>query len=295
VTEARPFNVVAEACEADGLFPKRSKITFNDIVGMEPLKERIRRYLLKARNPDEVGRWKMAKKGGGLLLFGPPGTGKTFFAQAVAGELDAAFFDVKFSNLLSKWGGESQKNVAKLFDELRKQERAVLYMDEIDGVLSARGSTGSSVREGVISEFLQAMDGVRCDMKSLLFIGAINLPATLDRAIVSRISGLIYVPLPDAEMRKAYLERMFRHLPDGAADDIDLDALAGRFERCSMRDMRRFGEALADIGIAGKLGGKSGRIEAADVDRAWRDAGCNPMSQTELAKYEKFAQERAGD
>jgi hypothetical protein len=62
-----------------------------------------------------------------------------------------------------------------------------------------------------------------------------------------------------------------------------------------MRDMRRFGEALADIGIAGKLGGKSGRIEAADVDRAWRDAGCNPMSQTELAKYEKFAQERAGD
>ncbi len=273
----------------------RPETRFDDIIGMEALKKRIRRYLLKVKNPEEVKRWRMAKRGDGLLLFGPPGTGKTFFAQAVAGELDAAFFDVKGSNLLSKWVGESQKNVARLFTNLRAHERAVLYMDEIDGVLSARGSTGSSVREGVISEFLQAMDGVRSNMKSLLFIGATNLPAVIDAAIISRIGSLIYVPLPDAAMRQAYLERILAQLPDGYDAGIDVAALAARFERCSMRDIRRFGESLADLGISRKLEGGPSKITSQDIQEAWGESGCKPIPEALLQKYERIAQESAGE
>lgn len=284
-----------DAVENEWQLQERPDVKFDDIIGMDALKVRIKRYLIKAKNPDEMKRWPMAKKGDGLLLFGPPGTGKTYFAQAVAGELDSAFFDVKGSTLLSKWVGESQKNVAKLFDELKKHERAVLYMDEIDGVLSARGSTGSSVREGVISEFLQSMDGIRSDMKSLLFIGATNLPAIIDPAILSRIGSLVYVPLPDAVTRKAYLARIFKQLPDGHGEGIDLDALAARFERCSMRDIRRFGEALADLGISKKLDSGSGQIAATDVDCAWAEAGCKPVADSLLARFEKIAQEQGGD
>jgi len=270
------------------LVQEAPNIRFSDIIGMDELKDRIRRYTLKADNPDEVARWPGARKGDGMILYGPPGTGKTYFAKAVATESNAAFFDVKGSNLLSKWVGESQKNVSRLFDAIGKHERAVLFMDEIDGLLAARGSGSSSVREGVLTEFLAAMDGVRSNMRSLLFIGATNRPVALDRAILSRIGTPVYVGLPDQAARKATLAACFESLPHGC-DAIDLEALAEKFERCSMRDIRRFCDCLVDLGICRKLETGEGRVDAALVDRAWADAGPVPMSERELKKYQEIA------
>jgi len=264
-------------------------VYFNDIVGMDELKKRIQRYIMKAENAEELARWPNAKIGDGMILFGPPGTGKTFFAKAVATELDAAFFDVKGSNLLSKWVGESQKNVTQLFDEIAKHERAVLFMDEIDGLLASRGTGSSSTREGVLTEFLSAMDGVRSNMSSLLFIGATNRPVSLDSAIVSRVGAMIYVGLPDVESRKSLLENVFSKLPEGYEDEICLNELAERFDGCSMRDIRRFSELMVDLGFEQKLNSGDGKITVELVENAWKDASPTPMLEKEINKYKKMA------
>lgn len=264
--------------------PKWSEeIIFSDVIGMQSLKRTFYRYYSGCLSRGAPPHAKI------VILWGPPGVGKTYFARAVAGEFDSVFFEVKGSDLFSKWVGESKNNVANLIDEIRKHDRVVLHMDEIDGIFGKQGSAGSSVREGVVSEFLQAIDGIRLEMKSLLFIGETSLP----RIYLPKMMGdsVIYVPLPDLATRKAFLERIFKQYPDGYEADIDLDVLAGRFERCSMRDVRRFGETLADIGITRKLDGKPGRIEAADMDQAWGEAGCKPIGPEHLAQYEKIAQE----
>ncbi len=279
-----------ESDENDWLVAGVPGIRFDDIVGMDALKSRIRRYMLKVQNPDEVSRWPGARSGDGMILYGPPGTGKTFFAKAVATELDAAFFDVKGSNLLSKWVGESQKNVARLFEAMSGFERAVLYMDEVDGLLASRGTGSSSVREGVLTEFLQSMDGVRSNMRSLLFIGATNRAVSIDRAILSRVGAMIYVPLPDQAARRALLQRVFDTLPDGIGDDLELDELAARFEGCSMRDITRFSDLLVDVGICRKVECGNGCIGAKEVIQAWNEASPMPMSERELQKYERLAQ-----
>ncbi len=266
-------------------------VYFNDIVGMEDLKKRIERYIMKAENSEELAKWPNAKIGDGMILFGPPGTGKTFFAKAVATELNAAFFDVKGSNLLSKWVGESQRNVTKLFDEIKQHERAVLFMDEIDGLLAARGTGSSSTREGVLTEFLSAMDGVRSNMNSLLFIGATNRPVSLDSAIVSRVGAMIYVGLPDLEARKSMLENVFSKLPEGYEDEICLNELAERFEGCSMRDIRRFSELMVDLGFEQKLNCGDGKITLELIEQAWKDSSPAPMSERELNKYKTIKQE----
>ncbi|MFT5198502.1 MAG: SpoVK/Ycf46/Vps4 family AAA+-type ATPase [Planctomycetota bacterium] len=288
-TGARTEPAAGDDADNEWLVSGVPGITFDDIVGMEPLKQRIRRYMLKVNNPEEVSRWPGARSGDGMILYGPPGTGKTFFAKAVATELDSSFFDVKGSNLLSKWVGESQKNVSRLFDTMSEHERAVLYMDEVDGLLASRGTGSSSVREGVLTEFLQAMDGVRSNMRSLLFIGATNRPVTIDRAILSRVGAMVYVPLPDHAARLALLERLFLTLPDGYASSVDLDHLAVRFERCSMRDISRFSDVLVDLGICRKVETGEGGIGAEDVEQAWGEASPMPMSEHELMKYEKLA------
>lgn len=265
-------------------------VRFDDIVGMDELKQRIRRYILKAENPEELSRWPGARSGDGMILFGPPGTGKTFFAKAVATELDAAFYDVKGSNLLSKWVGESQKNVSRLFESISGHERAVLFMDEIDGLLAARGTGSSSVREGVLTEFLSAMDGVRSNMRSLLFIGATNRPVALDRAILSRVGTMIYVGLPDAPAREAMLAKTLSELPEGIADDVDVNDLVQRFDNCSMRDIRRFIDCLIDLGIVAKIEQGSGKITRGMIDQAWAEASPSPLSPKEIARYKKLAE-----
>lgn len=262
-------------------------VTFDDIIGLEELKDRIKRFIIKFKNPEEVAKWQGARKGDRMILFGPPGTGKTMFAKAIAHEIEAAFFMVKGSNLLDKWVGESQKNVKRLFDAVRQHERAVVFLDELDGILSKRGGS-SSVRDSVVSEFLQEMEGVSSSSTDILFIGATNLPRQLDAAVISRFGGMFLVPLPPREARHALLAREFKGFPYGFDDDISLDELADRLDGHSMRSLTTLLAVLRDIGISKSSETGEHRITKADVESAWKDLPA-PMSEAEIAKYESYA------
>lgn len=268
------------------LLRERPSVTFDDIIGLDDLKQRIRRFVVKFKHPEEVAKWKGAKLGDRMILYGPPGTGKTMFARAVAHEIDADFYLVKGSNLLDKWVGESQKNVSRLFEEVRASRRAVVFLDEIDGILSSRGSS-STVRDGVVSEFLQEMEGISSPNTSVLFIGATNLPSELDDAVISRFGAMFYVPLPDYQSRLVLLQRGFAGFPYGAEADVSLEKLAERMEGYSMRTIQGLLYELADIGILNSAEGRPHRITNADIESVLRNLS-PPMSPRELAKYERF-------
>lgn len=269
------------------LLSERPTVSFDQIVGLDDLKTRIRRFVAKFRHPEETARWTGARLGDRLILYGPPGTGKTMFAQAIAHEIDAAFFLVKGSNILDKWVGESQKNVKRLFDAVRAATPAVVFLDEIDGILAKRGSS-STVRDGVVSEFIQEMEGLASPNTAVLFIGATNLPSSLDNAITSRFGAMYYVPLPDRAARLDLLQREFAKFPYGYSDAIDLARVACDLEGQSMRAIHTLAAVLNDIGIEQSAAGVRHVLTPADLQTALKELPA-PLTAAELAKYERFS------
>ena len=186
---------------------ERSSIRWKDIGGLEATKQDIKAAygLAVARKPKGV----RIKSWRNLLLFGPPGTGKTLLAAATAGSLEAVFFNVKVSNVLSKYFGESSKLITALYTTARRLSPAVIFLDEFESLTPPRGGGESGAERRIVSTLLSELDGLatKDDESYVLTIGATNLPWLLDSAILSRFQKRIFVPLPDAEARYAILER----------------------------------------------------------------------------------------
>jgi transitional endoplasmic reticulum ATPase len=234
-----PGGDAAEGIPKEWTLSEKPKIRFDDIAGLDDVKEQIRlKMILPFTHPDKAKAYKV-KTGGGILLYGPPGTGKTMIAKAVAGELDATFFAIAPSEILNKWVGESEKNIRKLFDAARACEKAVIFIDEVDSLVpKRRDSEAGGVMQRVVPQILAELDGF--DVKegqSVMFMGATNEPWNIDYAMLrpGRLDEKVYVGLPDLVARRKILDLNLRGIPLTA--DVTLDALAGRLEGYSGADI----------------------------------------------------------
>ena len=230
---------------------------WDDVGGLDRAKEALREGVeLPLKNP-EAFRKVGIRPAKGFLLYGPPGTGKTLLAKAVARESEANFIATKSSDLLSKWYGESEKQVSKLFHRARQVAPTVIFIDEIDALAPSRGGGlgEPAVTERVVNTMLAEMDGLE-ESQGVVVIGATNRPTLLDPALLrpGRFDELIYVPVPEEAGRRKILGIHTEGMP--LAADVDLDRLAKKTEGYTGADLenlvRRAGlqairEAGADV------------------------------------------------
>ncbi len=184
----------------------RSSIRFQDIAGLEQTRTEIQSAfaLSLAKAPEGVDVPKMHS----LLFYGPPGCGKTLLAAAVSNGLDATFFSVKVSDLLSRYFGDSPKLVQALYDEARSRGNSVIFLDEFDALATSRSGGDSSADRRLLVSLLTELDGLKekDGGSQVLTIAATNRPWDLDEAILSRFEKSIYIPLPDEPARRRLLE-----------------------------------------------------------------------------------------
>lgn len=219
-------------------------IKFSDVAGLEDVKKAITiRMINPIKHPDK---YKMygKKTGGGVLLYGPPGTGKTMIAKAIANEVGAKFYTVKGSDIVSKWVGESEKNINSLFEEANKQDRSIIFIDEMDSLIGKRGVDTHNDKR--VNEFLQQIDGFAGRNPNLLLLGATNRPWDIDSAAMrsGRFSQKIYLPLPDAPARKFMIEKSMKNVP--VEKDFDVDKIVAQTENYSGADLEELCDRAKD-------------------------------------------------
>ena len=232
----------------DWIVKERPTVRFTDIAGLDEVKEEIRLKMVYPFEHAELAKKFGIRAGGGILLYGPPGTGKTLLARATAGELDATFFRISAADVLSKWVGEAEQNVKKLFDAAAAEARSVIFIDEIESLVPARRDDGSSVMQRVVPQILQGMEGFdKTSGAQVLFLGATNVPWQLDPAVLrpGRFDEKIYIPLPDFEARVRMLELYLQTRP--LADDIDLPQTARDLDGYSGADIKHLCDRAAII------------------------------------------------
>ncbi len=224
----------------------------------------------------------------GFLLYGPPGTGKTLLAKAVAREAEANFIATKSSDLLSKWYGESEQQIARLFARARQVAPTILFIDEIDSLVPARGGGMGEpqVTERVVNTILAEMDGLE-EMQSVILIGATNRPALVDPALLrpGRFDELVYVPVPGKDGRRRILAIHTSKMPLGK--DVDLDDIAERAERYSGADLEDL-VRRAGLYALREHGGLVETVQMKHFEKALEDsrASVTPEMEEEYSKME---------
>ncbi|MFZ5553909.1 MAG: AAA family ATPase [Bacteroidota bacterium] len=234
--------------EYDSRFLQKPDINFNDVGGMENVKKEIDLKIIRPLLHPELYKAYGKKAGGGILLYGPPGCGKTFIAKATAGQVNAKFLSVSLNDILDMWVGNSEKNLHQFFELARQNTPCVLFIDEIDALGASRSDMKQSSGRHLINQFLQELDGISSTNEGVLIIGATNTPWNLDPAFrrPGRFDRIIFIPPPDAESRESILRLKLKNKPTGI---IDFLSIARKIENYSGADI----DAIIDIAIEQKL------------------------------------------
>ncbi|MBJ7520159.1 MAG: AAA family ATPase [Solirubrobacteraceae bacterium] len=267
--------------------------TFADVGGLDDVKQAIHRTIvLPYQRPDlfeHYGR----RAGGGVLLFGPPGCGKTLLARATAGECGAPFLNLRIEDVLAPYFGVSEQRLHQGFDEARASAPCVLFLDEIDTLAYARrNQRGAGVGRAMVDQLLQELDAIGADNRGLLVLGATNVPWDVDDALQrpGRFDRVVFVPPPDTEARRRVLEIALRDRPSVG---IDLDALAERTPMFSGADLCAVIERAVDAAIDEALtSGHEVPITQRHIEVAMRSARATTLDWLRTARnYTEFANE----
>ncbi|MDB5690873.1 MAG: ATPase [Sphingomonas bacterium] len=262
-------------------------VGWDDVGGLDDARERLREGVeLPLKDPEAFRRLGI-RPAKGFLLYGPPGTGKTLLAKAVAREAEANFIATKSSDLLSKWYGESEQQIARLFSRARQVAPCVIFIDELDSLVPARGGGMGepAVTERVVNTILAEMDGLE-ELQSVVVIGATNRPNLIDPALLrpGRFDELVYVSVPDQGGRRRILSIHTGKMP--LADDVDLDDLAGRTDRFSGADLEDLVRRAGLFALRQSIGASV--VTAAHFDDALKETRASVTPEMER-EYEQMA------
>lgn len=225
---------------------KKEKVypLFSDLIGLEEAKNNVREKIIDPILYKDIYSKYDISMGGGILLYGLPGTGKTMFAQAVANEIDGYFISIKASDLKSKWYGDSELKVKTLFEETKKHDISVIFFDEFEAIGVSRDKNGGEITaETIVPELLAQMQGFEKKEHTILIIAATNRPWDIDSALLrpGRFDSLIYIELPDKRLR---LEMFKKNLLSINVEEDILDYLSSATENYNGADIKKISDNL---------------------------------------------------
>ncbi len=241
----------ADTTDVDALLGdilQQPTINFSQVGGMENVKKEIDLKIIKPLQHPELYKAYGKKTGGGILLYGPPGCGKTHIARATAGQVNAQFISVGLNDILDMWIGNSERNLHEMFELARANTPCVLFFDEIDALGASRSDMKQSAGRHLINQFLSELDGIDFNNDGILVLGATNTPWHLDTAFrrPGRFDRIIFVPPPDEAARASILQLKLAGKPLG---QVDYEGVAKKLEHYSGADL----EALVDLAVEEKL------------------------------------------
>ncbi|MFK7739042.1 MAG: AAA family ATPase [Planctomycetota bacterium] len=270
--------------EPSPFVPIRSDTKFVNVGGLTDLKKEIAKKIILPMQQPELYKAYGKKAGGGILMYGPPGCGKTFLAKATAGEIDAKFLCIGIHEVLDMWVGKSERNLHAVFETARHHRPCVLFFDEVDALGASRGDMKQSAGRQTINQFLAELDGLSSDNEGLLTLAATNAPWHMDNAFrrPGRFDRVIFVPPPDLEARAEILRLLLAGKPQ---EDVDVQAIAKKTDRYSGADL----QAIVDRAIEHKLDeaielGKPTPIRTKDLTRAAKQQKATTSEWFQTAK-----------
>ncbi len=293
--EAVPASRLDEDEDEIFLEVERPDLRLNDVAGMHDVKRRLEvAFLGPMRNPELMRTYRKSLRGG-LLLYGPPGCGKTFVARAVAGELGARFIPVGLTDVMDMWFGESERKLESIFDIARRNAPCVLFFDEVDAIGQKRSELRGGAGRNLVNQLLAQLDSLGANNDGVFTLAATNCPWDVDPALrrPGRFDRMMLVLPPDEPAREAALRY---HMRDRPTANLDYRWLANHTADFSGADLAHLCDSAAEVALEASIReGTTHPIEMAQLRRAMKDVRPSTRSWFETARnYALFANQDGG-